>query len=107
MLRTLSGKKHTVFTGVAITKLSDSFGSAKLTVFVENSDVFFRNLTDEDIDSYIKTGEPFDKAGAYGVQEKGALLVEKVHGDFFTVVGMPIARVGAELAKMGVNVWQA
>ena len=105
MLKMLSGKKHTVYTGVMITKLGKR--SSTCSVFVESADVFFRELSDDDINAYIRTGEPFDKAGAYGVQEKGALLVQKVHGDFYTVVGLPIMKVGYELSKMGVDIWQA
>ena len=103
MLKMLSGKKHTVFTGVTITKLSG--GDVLQNVFVESADVFFRDLTNDEINAYINTGEPFDKAGAYGVQEKGALLVEKVHGDFYTVVGLPIAKVGYALSELGVDLW--
>ena len=126
MLRKLAGKKHTVYTGVAITKhtaatlahgpshapsIARGAGSspapAEESVFVESADVFFRDLTDDEINAYIRTGEPFDKAGAYGAQEKGALLVEKVHGDFYTVVGLPIAKVGMVLGQMGVDIWTA
>ena len=104
MLKLLSGNKHTVYTGVMITKLEKR--SETCSVFVESADVFFRELTDDEINAYIKTGEPFDKAGAYGVQEKGALLVEKVHGDFYTVVGLPIMKVGYVLSQMGVDIWK-
>ena len=132
MLKKLSGNKHTVYTGVTITKLimpksetnchvgtglaspeklrcnTSGLASSSPTksVFVESADVFFRELTDDEINAYIKTGEPFDKAGAYGVQEKGALLVEKVHGDFYTVVGLPIMKVGYVLGQMGVDIWR-
>ena len=101
MLKMLSGRKHTVYTGVTITKLPGT-----RSVFVESADVFFRELNEDEINAYIDTGEPFDKAGAYGVQEKGALLVEKVHGDFYTVVGLPIMKVGCVLGQMGVDVWK-
>ena len=103
MLKLLSGNKHTVYTGVAI---SNVYTRETQNVFVESADVFFRELTDDEIYAYIKTGEPFDKAGAYGVQEKGALLVEKVHGDFYTVVGLPIMKVGLVLSQMGVDIWK-
>ena len=105
MLKMLSGNKHTVYTGVTITKITGS--NSYQRVFVESADVFFKALSDEEINAYIDTGEPFDKAGAYGVQEKGALLVEKVHGDFYTVVGLPIAKVGLVLSEMGVDIWKA
>ena len=104
MLKMLSGNKHTVYTGVKITKLAKR--NTVDSLFVESADVFFRELTDDEINAYINTGEPFDKAGAYGVQEKGALLVEKVHGDFYTVVGLPIMQVGCVLSQMGVDIWR-
>ena len=103
MLKLLGGSKHTVYTGVTITKLTK--GNFEQYHFVESADVFFRDLTDDEINAYIDTGEPFDKAGAYGVQEKGALLVEKVDGDFYTVVGLPIMKVGYVLSQMGVDIW--
>ena len=104
MLKKLEGKKHTVYTGVAIGKLAGCY--SETYVFSSSTDVYFRSLTDGEIHSYIKTGEPFDKAGAYGVQEKGALLVEKVVGDFYTVVGLPLAKVCKVLSGMGVDLWK-
>jgi len=99
MLRTLGGRGHTVYTGVAILRGKDS------RVFVDATQVYFRRLSDVEINGYIATGEPMDKAGAYGVQDKGALLVERVEGDYFTVVGLPVAKVAAALREMGVEVW--
>ena len=90
MLKKLSGNKHTVYTGVAIVKTDNPLD---IHSFVSKTDVYFRNLSDKEILEYIETGEPFDKAGAYGVQDKGALLVSHIAGDFFTVVGLPIAKV--------------
>jgi len=75
------------------------------TVFADSTDVFFHTLTDEEIRAYIATGEPFDKAGAYGVQERGAVLVDRVEGDFYTVVGLPISKVFRALSEMGCDVW--
>jgi len=99
MLKSLSNRCHTVYTGVAILKGGES------KVFVDSTNVYFRNLSDAEINAYIATGEPFDKAGAYGVQDKGALLVDRVEGDYFTVVGLPIAKVAAALRDIGVEVW--
>ncbi|MGN0522484.1 MAG: Maf family protein [Eubacterium sp.] len=84
MLRLLSGREHSVFTGVTILKP----GSRE--TFSEETKVKFFDLTDDEINAYIETGEPMDKAGAYGIQGKGALLVEKIDGDYFNVVGLPI-----------------
>lgn len=107
MLRALSGNRHTVFTGVCVARLEPGRGKVAETAFVESAGVEFRELSDADISAYIETGEPFDKAGAYGVQEKGALLVAGVFGDFYTVVGLPLCRLGQELAKMGAGLWKA
>ena len=99
MLKSLAGRCHTVYTGVAIIKGCDE------TSFVDTTKVLFRNLADNEIWAYINTGEPFDKAGAYGVQDRGALLVDSIDGDYFTVVGLPVAKVAVALRDMGVEVW--
>lgn len=85
MLSSLSGRIHTVYTGVCIMKKD------KKELFFSATDVEFYPLTEEEINRYIATGEPMDKAGAYGIQGKGALLVKKINGDYFNVVGLPIA----------------
>ena len=103
MLSALQGCRHTVYTGVALLQAYAAEGAA--TVFVEAADVYFRSLTPDEIHAYIATGEPFDKAGAYGIQEKGALLVARIEGDFYTVMGLPIARLGVELGKQGIDIW--
>lgn len=94
MLRLLSGKMHKVSTGVTI-----CYGK-QVKTFTETTNVWFRELSGEDIDEYIATGETADKAGAYGIQGDGSLLVEKIEGDFFNVVGMPVSRLAAELKEM-------
>jgi septum formation protein len=103
MLSTLQGRKHTVFTGVAIFRVGPSTAS-EMHSFAEKADVFFRPLTQTEIHAYIKTGEPFDKAGAYGIQGKGALLTDRVNGDFYTVMGLPLSRLSVELSKLGINI---
>lgn len=95
MLKRLSGNTHSVYTGVAVV-----YGN-KQEVFFEETKVTFWDLADGDIDHYISTGEPFDKAGAYGIQGFGATLVKGIEGDFFNVVGLPIARLYRTLKKMG------
>lgn len=85
MLKMLSGKVHSVFTGVTVIKPSST------TTFSVETKVKFFDLTDSEIKDYIDTGEPFDKAGGYGIQGKGALLVEKIDGDYFNVVGLPVS----------------
>lgn len=91
MLRKLSDSTHSVYTGVAIVS------AARTTTFYEKTDVTFWELTDEEIHSYISTGEPFDKAGSYGIQGFGSTLVKRISGDYFTVVGLPVARLVREL----------
>ncbi len=95
MLRRLSGREHSVVTGIA---LVDSCGEK--TDFSETF-VKFRNLTEKEILDYVATGEPMDKAGSYGLQERGCLLVEGIKGDFFNVVGLPVVKVYALLEKLG------
>ena len=87
MLRRLSGREHTVFTGVTL------LSPGRSETFTSATKVKFYDLTDEEIRSYIATGEPMDKAGAYGIQGYGCILVEKICGDYFTVMGLPIAEV--------------
>lgn len=91
MLRMLSGKVHSVFTGVTVIK-----PGAEVTFSVQTKVRFF-DLSDEGIHSYLSTGEPYDKAGAYGIQGKGALLVESIEGDYFNVVGLPVSRLNQYL----------
>lgn len=92
MLKTLSGRSHFVYTGVTLI-YHNVCGTSKMLTFADGAEVFFRTLSDDEINNYIATGEPMDKAGAYGIQEKGAVLVEKISGDFYTIVGLPIVRV--------------
>lgn len=85
MLKALSGKKHFVYTGVAVAE------KGGVRSFVQKTEVEFYKLSDETIDKYIATGEPMDKAGAYGIQGKGSVLVKGITGDYFNVMGLPIA----------------
>ena len=94
MITLLSGKTHSVYTGVTI---SDN---EKEITFSEKTDVTFFALTEEEIESYISTSEPYDKAGGYGIQGKAGLLVEKIEGDYYNVVGLPVARLNRELKKI-------
>lgn len=86
-LRALSGRTHQVITGVCIIR------DASYSTFAETTDVTFRTLCESEIDAYVATGEPLDKAGAYGIQGKGATLVDCIRGDFENVVGLPVARL--------------
>ena len=91
MLRSLAGKPHRVLTGVALVR-----GTRVLTD-AEETKVFFRELTDEQIAAYVATGECDDKAGAYGIQGRGGVLVERIEGDYFNVVGLPLCKVNRML----------
>lgn len=97
MLSRLSGRTHTVYTGIAV-----SLGD-RIISHAEATEVTFCKLCDQTILKYIATGEPMDKAGAYGIQNKGALFVEKICGDYFNVVGLPIHRLSRILAELGVS----
>lgn len=95
MLRALSGKTHAVITGVC------AFSAGRSVSFSELTEVTFYPLTDAEILSYVKTGDPLDKAGAYGIQSSaGRLLVKKINGDFFNVIGLPAARLKRVLEKL-------
>lgn len=97
MLTALQGRKHTVCTGVSVCR-----GDRRLAE-TESTGVFFRSATEAELRRYISTGEPMDKAGAYGVQGRGALLVERLEGDFFNVMGLPVLRLARMLEKFGVS----
>ena len=100
ILRGLSGKENKGITGYAIIDTKN-----KITVNSHSEAVVkFRNLSDEEINEYVATGEPLDMAGAYGLMDKGAVLMESVNGNFYSIVGLPINEVYIELRKMGV-IW--
>ena len=97
MLRRLSGREHVVFTAVAV-----AYGG-RVASSVEEVTVSFRALTDHDIDAYVATGEPMDKAGAYGIQGYGATIVERIDGDYFAVMGLALGRMVRLMAELGVE----
>ncbi|XP_059058128.1 dTTP/UTP pyrophosphatase-like [Achroia grisella] len=94
ILSSLSGRGHTVYTGVIIKALD------KVVLFTESTNVVFGNIDENQIKAYIATGEPMDKAGGYGIQGVGGTLVERIEGDYFTVVGLPLYRLCASLYEM-------
>ncbi len=93
MLELLSGRVHSVYTGVAV------LGPGEREVFTQRTQVEFYPLSAREIDDYVATGEPMDKAGAYGIQGRGGLLVRRLEGDYFNVMGLPVARL-ARVLKM-------
>lgn len=97
MIRMLSGRSHTVMTAVAVSL------DGRIASGVEIVDVTFLPLDDEDIRRYVATGEPMDKAGAYGIQGYGATLVRRIDGDYFAVMGLSLVRLVALLREIGVS----
>ena len=97
MLRELSGKIHKVCTGVAI------ISKDRTVNFCETTEVEFHALNDKEISDYVKSGEPMDKAGAYGIQGKGCVLVKRINGDYFNVVGLPVSKVYKELDSFNIR----
>lgn len=96
MLRTLSGRDHFVHTGIAVIDGK----SGRRFLESEVTRVFFRNLTNAEIEAYIRSGEPMDKAGSYGIQERGAVFISRVEGCFFNVMGLPLAKLWEILLKI-------
>lgn len=102
MIKSLSGKIHNVYTGYAIFKLSKKIKY----VSYEKSSVKFYDLSSDEIEKYLDTLEYKDKAGAYGIQGKGSLLVEKIEGDYFNIVGFPIGKINRDLMRiLNLSLW--
>lgn len=91
MLQTLSGETHQVYTGVALIKVGRTGNIQGTTTFFEQTDVTFGHIDNDEINEYVNSGSPMDKAGGYGIQDdKGCLFVEKINGDYYNVVGFPL-----------------
>ena len=98
MMRMLSGRRHSVISGIAL------IYRGKQVSAHEETEVEFRRLTDNDIEAYVSTDEPYDKAGGYGIQDKAAIFVRGIHGDYLNVVGLPVYRLFRLLNKeFGIN----
>ncbi len=100
LLQALSGKTHDVITAVALVNAEDGSRLQEEEV----TRVFFRTLSEREISRYVASGEPLDKAGAYGIQGRGALLVQRIEGCYTNVVGLPLARLAGMLRSMGIEV---
>ena len=100
MLRDLAGRRHTVCTGVTVRQ------GEKILTRSADTDVWFRPAAESELRAYIRSGEPMDKAGAYGVQGQGALLVERIDGDFFNVMGLPVVLLSQMLTEFGISLLQ-
>ena len=96
MIRLYSGSAHKVLTGVCIYDVK----TCREVAFAESTDVYFRTLTDDEIEAYLDTPSPYDKAGAYGIQEGAAAFVSRIDGDYFNVVGLPVCRLCETLAAL-------
>lgn len=96
MITTLSGNAHDVYTGVMIRSQDDE------RIFVERTQVVFWPLTQEEIEWYVSTSDPYDKAGAYGIQSLGSMFVKEIVGDYYNVVGLPLSRVVRELRDFSI-----
>jgi septum formation protein len=101
MLKEISGKSHSVITGFTIL---DTAANKTISRTV-NTRVYIKKLTKQEIDAYVKTGEPLDKAGAYAIQGRGAVIVEKIEGDYYNVMGLPLNALTTALKEFGINVW--
>lgn len=101
-LKKLSGNKHLVYSGLAIIDID----SNKKYITHEITEVYMKELNEDEITNYIKTGEPLDKAGAYGIQGIGSILVEKINGDYYNVMGLPLNKLYNGLKKLGVNYFE-
>ena len=99
MLRALSGRTHEVYTGLCLVH-----GDTVVTDFAR-TEVTFDTLTDDIIAAYVATGEPLDKAGAYGIQGKALSFIPAIHGDYFNVVGLPLFLLSQMLSKFGMDIW--
>lgn len=95
MLRLLSGKMHIVYTGVSVVDIAN----ATEETFVQASKIYMKDMSQKEIKQYVDTKEPLDKAGSYGIQGRGGVFVEKIEGDYFSVMGLPIARLYDQLKK--------
>jgi septum formation protein len=100
MLHEISGKSHLVITGFSIIDTTTD----KIVTRTVDTRVYIKNLTREEIDAYVKTGEPLDKAGAYAIQGMGAVMVEKIEGDYYNVMGLPLNALTETLNKFGIYV---
>jgi len=97
MLKKLSGRRHSVYTGVTLMENGKSISKA------EKTEVYFREITENEIKAYVETGEPMDKAGSYAAQGGAAIFIERIEGDFFNVMGLPLCRLSLMLKEFGVR----
>ena len=97
MLSKLSNRKHSVYTGITLLNTEKSISKA------EKTDVYFREISNNEIKAYVETGEPMDKAGSYAAQGGAAIFIKRIEGDFFNVIGLPLCKLNEMLKKFGVT----
>jgi septum formation protein len=100
MLRTINGKLHTVITGFTVLDTATN----KIITKTVDTKVYIKKLTNREIEAYVKTGEPLDKAGAYAIQGLGSIIVERIEGDYYNVMGLPLNSLVEMLKEFGINV---
>ena len=100
MLNKLKGSKHRVLSGLVVLSTIEN----EMLVDYDETEVFMRNLDENEINGYINSGEPFDKAGAYGIQGLGGIFIEKIRGSYYTVVGLPIHKLAVMLKKFSIEI---
>lgn len=106
MLRVLSGRSHSVISGVAVRQTAANSGEMdRILTGTEVTEVTFRPLVDDEIEAYLNTDEPWDKAGSYAIQGKAALFVSGIRGDYYNVVGLPLSLLDRLLTALGVRIW--
>ena len=105
MLRQLTGNEHRVYTGLALVRFRALNGLWDKLTDWECTKVRMGSLTIREIEAYVDSGEPLDKAGAYGIQERGAFLIQSIEGCYFNVVGLPLRKTGLLLIKAGIPIW--
>ena len=103
MIRRMSGRSHKVYTGVGLV-LGQEGGRTRELVFAEKTDVHVDPMDEDEILAYANSGEPLDKAGGYGIQGKGSLLIDHIDGDYFNVVGLPLVQLYKEFKENGINI---
>jgi len=103
MLAQISGKSHEVITGFTVLDTATN----KVISGTVNTKVYIKKMTQQEIDAYVQTGEPLDKAGAYGIQGLGAVIVEKIEGDYYNVVGLPLSALANALKEFGIDVLES
>jgi septum formation protein len=101
MLQEINGKSHSVITGFTVLDTATN----RIFTGTVNTTVYIKKLTLQEIAAYVKTGEPMDKAGAYAIQGLGAVIVEKIKGDYYNVMGLPLCALSEALKEFGISVW--